>query len=104
MFRIGSFELDALYTYLGADSPTDGISDGRPTGNSFRDNDVSNVATAMQLKTTDDMVITGEDHAAAVIHVETFGLYIIILGDGTLLSSLRFLFLSPNNRTFLLDV
>ncbi|CAM9580025.1 unnamed protein product [Scytosiphon promiscuus] len=56
--EINDCSIYALYTYLGADSPTDGISDGRPTANTFHNNDVSNSVTAMQLKNTDDMAIT----------------------------------------------
>ncbi|CAM9724229.1 unnamed protein product, partial [Hapterophycus canaliculatus] len=56
--EINDCSIYALYTYLGADGPTEGISDGRPSGNAFRNNDISNTVTAVQLKTTDDMSIT----------------------------------------------
>lgn len=71
---------DALYTYLGADGPTDGISEGRPTDNTFHNNVVSNAANAMQLKSTDDMAITGEDHAVVDLDVyQVFGLRLVVV-------------------------
>ena len=49
-----------LFTYEGSDPPTEGVSDGRPNGNTFDNNQVTNTEGAVKLKYSDNMVVTSE--------------------------------------------
>ena len=49
-----------LYTYEGSDEPTEGVSDGRPSGNHFYENVVSDTAGGVKFKYSDNLKVTGE--------------------------------------------
>eukprot|EP00752_Nemacystus_decipiens_P009493 g8487.t1 len=54
-----------LFTYEGSDPPTDGVSDGRPSDNTFDSNLVTDTAGAVKLKYSDNMVVTNNEFTGA---------------------------------------
>eukprot|EP00752_Nemacystus_decipiens_P009061 g8090.t1 len=50
-----------LYTYEGSDLPTEGVSNGRPSDNTFDSNMVTNTAGGVKLKYSDNIIVTNNE-------------------------------------------
>ena len=49
-----------LYTYEGSDSPTTGVSNGRPSDNTFDNNQITNSDGGVKFQHSDNLVVTSE--------------------------------------------
>eukprot|EP00903_Cladosiphon_okamuranus_P006681 g6521.t1 len=47
-----------LYTYEGSDEPTEGVSDGRPSDNTFDSNEITDTPVGVKFKSSDNLIVS----------------------------------------------